>query len=299
MINTSKTSQTASKVFTILALLCFYPYCYFFVNKLFGRPSYILMAWIYGSMALSLLAWLIESYELGNRPKYFKKYNQFARHGMEVFFRTVQVPIKSTWTAAETHDFGAKILANIQDGFTQTYGLHPLGGHQVVTSFKVSAQGHSDAESPCLKVSFIDARGYVFSRFVTYKVLGNNLVVHQLGYFLGKTSLLHFIHFIFLSPLTVATWSVQWARNEYSVYAAQAQQVGNAFTRIDLMSYFAASQAEVANGIIAGLKENNLYNDGLGNNIHEAMTHIHLPLDQIPTKSAEAKKAPVLNTPDP
>ncbi len=246
-------------VFRVALILCL-PFVYLYLYKMFGIfLGIVVLLWTVGSIGFTIYAYISEKQRLFLRNEFFKNGNLFFRYGDEVFFKTMHIPVKEAWSPEESGKFGYEIIDNIQNSFIHSYGSNPLNGSQVVALI-----GATDRERPgdsrgFLKISFAGARGAVFSRFITFQVLGKNVVIHLLGYLLGMPRLLDIIYFVMASPFTILTWLFRWLRQEYSIYATLAKEIDNSFEIIDMEAYYTSTKQVIANCINEALKAHGLY----------------------------------------
>ncbi len=264
MSNLSKIGQKAFKIAAIVLLLFFYLYLYRFFS---GYLSIIALIWVLGCMAFAIYAFLSEKQRLAIRSEFFKKTNLFFRYGDEVLYRTKHVPVRAEWTAEESGAFGYKIIDRIQNRFLQSYGGNPLNGSQVVTIIGATDREYPTDSRGFLKISFIGVRGAVFSRFITFQVLGKNVVIHLLAYLLGMPKLLDIIFFVVASPFSIFTWLLSWYREDYRIYARLAKEIDNSFEIMDMLAYYRSTQEMIAECIIDEMKVNGFYTQELAQSI--------------------------------
>ncbi|MBN8678564.1 MAG: hypothetical protein J0M29_10085 [Chitinophagales bacterium] len=273
MFKLAKIGQAAFKI----AIIVFLPFFYLFLFRLFGTfLSIVVLLWILGSIGFTIYAFVSEKKRLFLRNEFFKNDNLFFRYGEEVFYRAIPIPVKDDWSAEESGKFGYKIIDRIQDSFINSYGSNPLNGSQVVTII-----GATDRERPSdsrgfLKISFAGTRGAIFSRFITFQVLGKNVVIHMLAYLLGMPKLLDIIYFVITSPFYILTWFFRWLRDEYSIYAALAKEIDNSFEIIDMEAYFVSTKKNIADCINEELKVQGLYTEKLAQIVNNTFNNANI-----------------------
>ncbi|GEM_PF-1281233 len=261
MFSFIKVGQTVYKI----AIIIFLIFLYFYLYKLFGTfLSIVVLLWTFGCIGFTIYAYVSEKKRMFLRNEFFKKSNLFFRYGNEVLFKTMHIPVLESWSPENSGKFGYKIINRIQDQFINSYGSNPLGGTQVVTIIGATDRDRLTDSRGFLKISFAGARGAVFSRFVTFQVLGKNLVIHLIAYLLGMPKPLDIIVFVIASPFSIWSWLFRWLRDEYSIYATLAKEIDNSFEIVDMLAYFASTKEVISDCIIEELKANGLYNENLG-----------------------------------
>jgi hypothetical protein len=255
-----KVGQTIYKI----ALIVFLLFLYYYLYNLLGRAlSIIEMLWVLGCIGFSIYAYVSEKQRMSLRNEFFKDNNLFFRYGEEVLFKTIHLPVKESWEPEDSGAFGYKIIDRIQNEFIKSYGSNPLDGTQVVSIIGATDRDRPGDSRGFLKISFSGARGAIFSRFVTFQVLGKNVVIHLIAYLLGMPKLLDIIVFVISSPFTVWSWLIRWLRDEYSIYASLAKEIDNSFEIIDMEAYFASTKVVISDCIISELKAHGLYSENL------------------------------------
>lgn len=273
MFKLFKIGQTAFKLAAIVVL----PFLYLFLFRFFTSfLSYIVLVWILACISFTIYAYISERRRLLLRNESFIKDNLFFRYGDEVSFRTMHIPVKEEWGPEESGKFGYMIINRIQDRFVESYGSNPLDGSQVVTII-----GATDRERPSdsrgfLKISFTGIRGAIFSRFITFQVLGKNVVFHQLAYLLGMPKMLDVVFFVMTSPFTILSWVFRWFREEYSIYAALAEEIDNSFEILDMEAYYASTREVISDCIIEELKSHGLYTERLASVVINAFNNANV-----------------------
>jgi len=273
MFNLVKFAQTAFKI----ALIFFLPFLYLQLFRQFGSfLSIVVLIWTFGSIGFTIYAYISEKKRFFLRNEFFKNGNLFFRYGAEVFYRAIPIPVKDEWSAEDSGKFGYKIIDRIQDNFIHSYGSNPLNGSQIVTII-----GATDRKSPgdsrgFLKISFAGARGAVFSRFITFQVLGKNVVIHMIAYLLGMPKILDIIYFVISSPFTILTWLFRWLRDEYSIYSTLAKDIDNSFEIIDMEAYFVSTKKNIADCISEELRVHGIYTEKLGQIINNTFNNANV-----------------------
>lgn len=273
MVNLVKIGQTVFKIALILFLLFVYLQLY---NLFDTFLSIVVLVWTLGSIGFTIYAYISEKQRLFLRNEVFKNSNLFFRYGAEVFYRAIPIPVKEAWSAEDSGKFGYKIIDRIQDNFIHSYGSNPLNGTQIVTIIGATDRERSSDSRGFLKISFTGARGAIFSRFITFQVLGKNVVIHLLAYLLGMPKLLDIINFVVASPFTILTWVFRWLRDEYSIYATLAKEIDNSFEIIDMEAYFVSTKKNIADCINEELKEQGLYTEKLAQIVNNTFNNANI-----------------------
>ncbi len=255
--------KVGQKVYKVLAIILL-PFLYLYLFKLFGTfMSIVVLLLVLGSIGFTIYAYISEKQRLFLRNEFFKKNNLFFRYGDEVTHKTMHIPVKEYWGPEESGKFGYEIIDRIQSTFIDSYGSNPLNGNQVVAIIGATDRERASDARGFLKISFSGARGAIFSRFITFQVLGKNVVIHLMMYLLGMPKLLDIIYFVMVSPFSIWTWLFSWLREEYSIYATLAKEINNSFEIIDMLAYFASTKEVIADCIIEALKVHDLYTPNL------------------------------------
>lgn len=249
-----KVGQKVIKIVGSLLLIGFYIY---------WPSGWVAYGVILGIIGFTVYAFFAEKTRIESGNERFRGDNLFFRYGKEIDSKSLPIPVKASWEAEESINFGNTILNSIQSDFLNSYGNTPLNGKQIVSPIWVT-----DSERPAdtrgfLKVSFTGSRGAIFSRFVSYQVLGKNIVLHMMVHLLGIAQWHEMLFFFLSSPFTIIFWIYRWIRGEYSIYGAVAGDIGNSFEVIDLRAYFVSTRSIIETAITRELKNNDLYSEEL------------------------------------
>jgi hypothetical protein len=252
-------------------------FLYLYLYRTFGTYlSNVVLIWVLGSIGFSIYAYFSEKKRLILRDEFFKNSNLFFRYGNTVSFKTMHIPVKEAWTPEESGKFGYKIIDKIQNHFIDSYGSNPLNGSQVVAIIGATDRERTSDSRGFLKISFSGTRGAIFSRFITFQVLGKNVVVHQMAYLLGMLKLWDIICFVVASPFSIFTWLFSWLRGEYSIYAKLAKEIDNSFEIIDMQAYFISTKHIISDSIIEELISNDLYTELLGTVVNNTFNNANV-----------------------
>lgn len=118
-----------------------------------------------------------------------------------------------------------------------------------------------------LKLSFTGSRGAIFSRFITYQILGKNLILTKLIFLLGMVQWYDKLFYFLSSPFSLPTWIYKWTIDEYSIYSSIASEIDNDFEIFDIRSYLESSGDVISSAINKELMNNGLYTSEIGNTI--------------------------------
>jgi hypothetical protein len=234
---------------------------------------YIDLGWIGYGIILAIIGFSIYAYmtereriEKGNER--FRGNNLFFRYGVELYNAPFHIPVKDEWTATESESFGTALVERIQKYFLENYGNHPLNGKQIINIIGVTDGDRPSDSRGFLKISFTGSRGSIFTRFLTYQLVGKYIVLHKFVFLLGIVHWFDLIFFLLTSPITILFWIYSWIKGEYSIYAKIAREIGNSFEILDVRTYYESSTELIENAAIAELKAQGLYTKEIGQQIN-------------------------------
>lgn len=241
-----------SKIIGSLVLLYFYYYLQL------GVIGYIVILLIIG---FSIFAFFSENEVLKQGNERFHGDNLFFRYGKEIVYSIFSIEVKQSWSKEDTSNFANEMTDKIYTYFTEYFGDSPLNGKQFVNVIRVT-----DSEKPSdtrgfIKVSFTGSRGALFTRFITYQLVGRYVVLHRAAYLLGMISWYDLVFFFISSPLSIIFWIYSWIKGEYSIHARIARDIRNSFESLDIRAFYEASASLITNATLATLKENDLYSE--------------------------------------
>lgn len=256
------------KILVSINLISFYLF-QFSTLFLFRPGSLFSMPQIYclGVIGVTIYLYFEDKKRISSGDERFRGSNLFFRYGLELERRTMPIQVKNEWSAEDSAKLGDSMMYRIQDDFFSSFGENPLNGKQVVSIIGVTDSNRISDSRGFLKISFTGSRGAIISRFLTYQILGKNLVITKLVYLLGIVQWYDMLFYFLISPLTFPFWIFRWLKNEYSIPSVMAADVDNSFEVFDLSAYFVSSGEVVAQAIIHELRENDLYTPELGNSI--------------------------------
>lgn len=263
--------KLGQRTFKVLACI-FLPYLFFVFIPSFFYPTLVRLLAL-GIMVFTVIAYFAEKGRIEKGNERFRKSNLFFRYGEEVLNRAMAIPVHKNWQPAESGAFAFGMITRIQRVFMESFGSNPLNGNQVVTII-----GATDSQRPSdsrgfLKISFTGPRGAIFTRFVTYQVLGKNVVVHLLVYMLGIPKFLDVLFYILSSPLRFWGWIYKWAINEYSIYSSIAKDIDSSFEIMDMRAYLASTDHVIADCIVDELMVYGLYAEGLAGQVYQTFNN--------------------------
>lgn len=230
-----------------------------------GSLNHWLTLYIIGTIGLTAYFFYEDKKRISNQEERFRGLNLFFRYGSEIDRDILPIKIKDEWSAEDSAKLGDSIIYKIQDVFLSTFGETPLNGKHNVAIIGVVDSGRSTDMRGFLRISFIGSRGAIISRFVTYQILGKNLVLTKLTYRLGIIQWYDMAFYFLTSPLSILFWVYSWIKQEYSVYSAMASTISNSFELFDINAYFYSSGEIISNVIIEELMANDLYTPEFGN----------------------------------
>lgn len=254
----------------IVCVLLFFYYFYIISSLLtisygWGSTGHWFSLYILGAIGFTIYFFLEDKKRISNQEERFRGLNLFFRYGSEIDRDVLPIPIKDEWSSEDSAKFGDSIIYKIQDVFLSTFGETPLNGKHHVAIIGVADSSRLNDIRGFLRISFTGSRGAIISRFVTYQILGKNLVLSKLTYKLGIIQWYDMAFYFLVSPITILFWVYSWIKQEYSVYSAMASTISNSFEIFDIDAYFYSSGEIIANVIIEELKENDLYTPEFGN----------------------------------
>ena len=255
MLSKFKLGQRIIKILGSLLLVYFY---------IFWLQGWLMYSIAFAIIGFTIYAFFAEKTRIESGNERFRGDNLFFRYGEEINYRSIPIPVKSTWKTEDSIEFGNSILNRIQNEFLNTYGNSPLNGKQIVSPIWAADSERPSDTRGFLKISFTGGRGAIFSRFINYQILGKNIVLHRMVHLLGIAQWYEMIFFFLASPFSILFWIYRWIRGEYSVYGAIAGDVGNSFEIMDLRAYYVSTHRIIEDAIIEELKSNDLLSEELG-----------------------------------
>lgn len=211
------------------------------------------------TLGLTIYFFFEDKKRISSEDERFRGLNLFFRYGSELDWDVVPIKVKEEWSAKDSVKLGDNIIYKIRDTFLSTYGETPLNGKQNVAIIGVTDSNRLSDSRGFLRISFMGSRGAIISRFLTYQILGKNLVLCKSTYSLGTIEWYDMIFYILVSPITFPFWIYRWSKKEYSIYSAMASGINNSFELYDLRAYFFSSGEIIANVVLDELKANDLY----------------------------------------
>jgi len=260
------------KIFASVWLVFFY---FMQLSSLFliGLTSVFSMPQIYclGVIAVTIFLYFEDKKRIAGGDERFRGSNLFFRYGEELERKVIAIQVKEEWGPEDSAKFGDSIMYRIQDDFLSSFGSNPLHGQHVVSIVGVTDSNRPSDSRGFLKIAFTGSRGAIISRFLTYQILGKNLVVSKVVYLLGIVQWYDMLFYFLVSPLTILFWIFRWLRNEYSIVSVMSNTVDNSFEVFDLSAYFVSSGQVVANAINNELQANGLYTEELGKMVFQIL----------------------------
>lgn len=240
------------KIIGSFFLLCTY---YYFFYGLLGCGLILI------TIGFSIYAFISEKKLIRQGNERFHGDNLFFRYGKELVYSIFPIPVNPSWKIEESVAFANSLMDRIKNYFIDHYGSTPLNGQQIVTIVNVTDSNRPNDTRSFLKISFLGSRGALFSRFITYQLVGQYVVLHRAAYLLGIVHWYDIVFFVLSSPITILFWIVSWFKGEYSIYASIARNIGNSFESIDHRAYHVASAALITNATADELKAHGLYTE--------------------------------------
>ena len=234
---------------------------------------YIDLTWVGYGIILALIgfstyAYITEREHIEKGNERFSGNNLFYRYGTELLNVPLHIPVKDDWTAIESQLFGNALMDRIQKYFMDNYGNNPLNGKQIVTVIGVSDGDRPNDVRAFLKISFTGSRGSIFTRFMTYRLVGKYIVLHKFVFLLGIVYWYDLIFFLLTSPISFLFWIYNWINGEYSIHAKVAREIGNSFEMLDVRTYYESSIELIENATIFELKAHGLYTKELAQQVN-------------------------------
>lgn len=230
-----------------------------------GSRSYWFIIYCITILGLTIYFYFEDKKRISSEDERFRGLNLFFRYGSEIDLDVYPIKVKEEWSAQDSAKLGDSIIYKIQDIFLSTYGETPLNGKHNVGIIGVTDSNRLNDSRGFLRISFTGSRGAIVSRFLTYQILGKNLVLSKSTYSLGTIEWYDMAFYILVSPVTFPFWIYRWAKREYSIYSAMASGINNSFELYDIRAYFFSSGEIIANVVIDELKANDLYTPEVGN----------------------------------
>lgn len=216
--------------------------------------------YVYSMLCIALSVYLFyqdkQIIESGNER--FHGDNLFFRYGRQLGKDFLPLPIKNEWGNEESAKLGDEIMYSVHDHFISNFGDNPLNGKQLVNIISVTDSDLPSDSRGFVKISFTGRRGAIFSRFVTYNLVGNKLVLSKFVYLLGIVQWYDKFFFFIFSPFTLPFWIRSWIKKEYSIYSSIAGGIDNSFEIFDINAYLSASSNLISDSIIEELEKNDL-----------------------------------------
>lgn len=246
-----------TKPFKILGSLILL-YFYYYIQ--FGPIGYGIALLV---MGFSTYAFFNEKKLIRQGSERFHGDNLFFRYGKKLVYMVFPIPVNPSWKVEESANFGNSLMDRIKNYFTDYYGDNPLNGQQLVTIINVTDSDRPRDTRNFLKISFAGSRNSLFTRFITYQLVGRYVVLHRAAYLLGIAHWYDILFFILFSPFSILFWIYSWIKGEYSIYARIARDIGNSFEVLDVKAFYESSESLITNATKDELKAHELYTDEL------------------------------------
>jgi len=247
-------------------------YFYFFYLPL-GTIGYVVILLVLG---FSTYAFFSEKKLIRQGHERFHGDKLFFRYGNELVYDIFSIPVDTKWETEQTINFANGLMNQIINYFDEYFGDNPLNGQQLVNIITVTDSDRTSDTRSFVKVSFKGSRGGIFTRFITYQLVGKYIVLHRSAFLLGIAHWYDILFFILSSPFSIVFWIYSWIKGEYSIYARTARGIGNSFESLDLKAFYESSASLITNATIQELKTHNLYTDEISNRIY----NINGPINQ-------------------
>jgi hypothetical protein len=243
------------KIIGSLLLVCFYAF-YF----PFGTIGYVV---VLVAFCISAYAFFSEKKLIRQGHERFHGDNLFFRYGNELTYTIFSIPVDPKWESEESTNFANGLMDRIIKYFNEYFGATPLNGQQLVNIISVTDSDRTSDTRNFIKISFKGSRGALFTRFITYQLVGKYIVLHRAAFLLGIAHWYDILFFILFSPFSIWLWLYSQIKGEYSVYSRIARGIGNSFEVLDVRAFYESSATLITNATKDELKAHDLYTDEL------------------------------------
>ena len=212
---------------------------------------------------IALTTFLIDKANHGSNNDDFKRGGLFAKYGIEVYSSIIPLKIDP----AKTSKSKAQVIKELRDELkTELNGQFAAKSYFQMVDLQVKDKKLPQDRRDFLRITFTTPRNSKINTIVYLQVLGNQIILHQFVYLIGRYYWYDVLLFLIQSPLTIWFWIISWFRGEYNIVNKLSSRFSrSSYNSLDLVSIFKTATFLIQTFVMEYAKKNNLLTEEVQN----------------------------------